>query len=298
MTAGELAGWVFISSSPARRFYVSAKFALSGAGGDYNLSYQTTGDTPPVGFLVDITTTGMIRVTLPASSGSTSVINYALNAPAIGASFPLTVSASQIVGDTNPVGTMLDYAGTTAPTGYLMCDGSSLPVSSYAALFAVVAYAYGGSGASFNIPDFRGRFARYNDNMGTALGAAGRDTAARAADKSQTQGTAKNGLALSNATVASSGHYHSVPVAVSFGGSQTSWETPPNGYDGTISGSGTAGANPMGANMTRATTTNSRITTYSNTSTLNAGNVTTVGLGNGDTDTRPINLSCNKIIKF
>jgi hypothetical protein len=96
MTAGELAGWVFISSSPARRFYVSAKFALSGAGGDYNLSYQTTGDTPPVGFLVDITTTGMICVTLPASSGSTSVINYALNAPAIGASFPLTVSSNNV----------------------------------------------------------------------------------------------------------------------------------------------------------------------------------------------------------
>jgi len=112
MTAGELAGWVFISSSPARRFYVSAKFALSGAGGDYNLSYQTTGDTPPVGFLVDITTTGMIRVTLPASSGSTSVINYALNAPAIGASFPLSVDAGIIVSGTLPAARLPDATYT------------------------------------------------------------------------------------------------------------------------------------------------------------------------------------------
>lgn len=96
MSAGELSGWVFISSAAPKRFYVSAQFALSGAGGDYNLSYQTSGDTPPAGFLMDITTTGIIRVTLPASSGSTSVINYALNAPAIGASFPLSVSASAL----------------------------------------------------------------------------------------------------------------------------------------------------------------------------------------------------------
>jgi hypothetical protein len=111
MDAGELTGWVFISSAAPVRFYVSAKFSKSGAGGDYNLSYQTTGDTPPVGFLVDITTTGMIRVTLPASSGSTSVINYALNAPAIGASFPLTVNASQVQGRTDGSAVASGYVG-------------------------------------------------------------------------------------------------------------------------------------------------------------------------------------------
>lgn len=101
MSAGELTGWVFINSSPAKRFYIAAQFALSGAGGDYNLSYQTSGDAPPTGFLMDITTTGIIKVTLPAASGTTSSINYALNAPAIGASLPLTVNASQIQGRTS-----------------------------------------------------------------------------------------------------------------------------------------------------------------------------------------------------
>ena len=118
ISAGELSGWVFISSAAPKRFYVSAQFALSGAGGDYNLSYQTSGDAPPTGFLVDITTTGIIRVTLPASSGSTSAINYALNAPAIGASFPLTVNANTILSGTVasarlPAG---QYPGATAGT--------------------------------------------------------------------------------------------------------------------------------------------------------------------------------------
>lgn len=118
MTAGELSGWVFISSAAPKRFYISAKFSLSGAGGDYNLSYNTSGDVPPVGFSMTITTAGMIQVTLPASSGSTSVINYALNAPAIGASFPLTVDAGTILSGTVasarlPAG---QYPGSTAGT--------------------------------------------------------------------------------------------------------------------------------------------------------------------------------------
>lgn len=125
MTAGELAGWVFISSSPAKRFYVSAQFALTGAGGDYNLSYQTSGDAPPAGFLVDITTTGMIRVTLPASSGSTSVINYALNAPAIGASLPLTLDASRLLSGTVPA------ARLPAPTVYADAEATMMGLKQY-----------------------------------------------------------------------------------------------------------------------------------------------------------------------
>jgi hypothetical protein len=130
MDAGELTGWVFISSAAPVRFYVSAKFAKSGAGGDYNLSYQTTGDTPPAGFLVDITTTGMIRVTLPASSGSTSVINYALNAPAIGASFPLTVNASQVQGRTDGSAVASGYVGEVIRPAAFNVDTSINSMSS------------------------------------------------------------------------------------------------------------------------------------------------------------------------
>jgi hypothetical protein len=146
MDAGELTGWVFISSAAPVRFYVSAKFAKSGAGGDYNLNYQTTGDTPPAGFLVDITTTGMIRVTLPTSSGSTSVINYALNAPAIGASFPLTVNADNILSGT------VDDERLPDPTTYTDAKATKLGLkqylhgSSYNGGFSPTVSLYAGSG--------------------------------------------------------------------------------------------------------------------------------------------------------
>lgn len=60
-----------------------------------------------------------------------------------------------------PVGTILDFAGSTAPTGYLICDGSAVPRSTYAALFAVIGDTWGaGDGSTtFNLPDFRGRTA-------------------------------------------------------------------------------------------------------------------------------------------
>jgi microcystin-dependent protein len=45
----------------------------------------------------------------------------------------------------------------SAPTGYLLCDGSSVSTTTYATLFAVVGYTFGGSGASFTLPDYRGK---------------------------------------------------------------------------------------------------------------------------------------------
>jgi microcystin-dependent protein len=62
-----------------------------------------------------------------------------------------------------PTGALMPYAGATAPTGYLLCDGSSVSSSTYLALHAVLSNTYGGSaytGAGalfFNLPDLRGR---------------------------------------------------------------------------------------------------------------------------------------------
>ena len=57
-------------------------------------------------------------------------------------------------------GTVSWYAATSAPTGYLACDGASLSTSSYADLFAAIGYTFGGSGTSFNLPDLRDEFLR------------------------------------------------------------------------------------------------------------------------------------------
>jgi len=53
------------------------------------------------------------------------------------------------------------YAGSSAPTGWLLCDGSTVSQTTYAALFAVVgANAFGtDAGGNFDLPDFRGRTA-------------------------------------------------------------------------------------------------------------------------------------------
>jgi hypothetical protein len=48
----------------------------------------------------------------------------------------------------------------------LLCDGASLSTTTYAALYAVIGYTYGGSGASFSVPDLRGRVPVGKDNMG------------------------------------------------------------------------------------------------------------------------------------
>ena len=65
-------------------------------------------------------------------------------------------------------GSIQMWPTASAPTGYLLCDGSSLSTTTYAALFAIVAYTFGGSGASFNLPNYTNRMP-----YGTTIGAVG-----------------------------------------------------------------------------------------------------------------------------
>ena len=54
-------------------------------------------------------------------------------------------------------GIVVPWGTASIPSGFLLCDGTSYATASYAALFAVIAYTYGGSGANFNVPDLRDR---------------------------------------------------------------------------------------------------------------------------------------------
>jgi len=56
-----------------------------------------------------------------------------------------------------PAGTVIQSAAINVPTGWLNCDGSLLSRTTYPDLFSAIAYTYGGSDASFNLPDLRGR---------------------------------------------------------------------------------------------------------------------------------------------
>ncbi len=61
-----------------------------------------------------------------------------------------------------PVGTINAYGGTTAPDGWLLCQGQEVSRTDYADLFAVIGESFGtGDGSTtFNVPDFRGEFLR------------------------------------------------------------------------------------------------------------------------------------------
>lgn len=56
-----------------------------------------------------------------------------------------------------PAGVISQFAGSAAPGGYLLCIGQSLATADYPALFAAIGYAYGGSGASFTIPNLQNK---------------------------------------------------------------------------------------------------------------------------------------------
>lgn len=68
-----------------------------------------------------------------------------------------------------PAGTLLDFAGTAAPTGYLLCDGSAISRTTYAALFAAVGTTWGaGDGlTTFNVPDMRRKVTVGSGGTGT-----------------------------------------------------------------------------------------------------------------------------------
>ena len=66
-----------------------------------------------------------------------------------------------------PIGSIIPYAGSSVPTGYLECDGTAVSRTTYAELFAVIGTSYGvGDGnTTFNLPDMVGRVP-----MGTSSG--------------------------------------------------------------------------------------------------------------------------------
>lgn len=65
-----------------------------------------------------------------------------------------------------PAGRISAFGGDTAPTGWLLCDGTAVSRTTYATLFNIVGVRFGsGDGTTtFNTPDFRGRFLRGKDS--------------------------------------------------------------------------------------------------------------------------------------
>ena len=70
----------------------------------------------------------------------------------------------------NPVGVVQAYAGTTVPSGWLLCDGKEYRISEYSLLFDAIGYQFGArtlvTTGFFRVPDLRGRLPLGADNMG------------------------------------------------------------------------------------------------------------------------------------
>lgn len=106
-----------------------------------------TSSAPAHGFLADATT-GFYR----AGTGQTGIVG------------------SLIGQGTVDIGFLCIYAGASAPTGYLACDGQAVSRVTYAALFAKIGTTWGvGDGSTtFNVPGLNSRFPRHREVAGAA----------------------------------------------------------------------------------------------------------------------------------
>lgn len=172
-----------------------------------------------------------------------------------------------------PPGIIVPYGGVAAPNGWLMCDGSSVSRATYAGLFAAIGTAFGSaSGSTFNLPKGNGMFLRgVDDGAGVDPDAASRTAMASGGNTGdnvgsiQADATAKNALALTDP-----GHTHTPVAPVD-----------------------TAGTNQANAQ----TGADFNVVTNATALTLNS-NTTGITLGNGDSETRPVNMAVNYIIKY
>jgi hypothetical protein len=68
-----------------------------------------------------------------------------------------------------PIGSIIQFAGVSAPSGYLACPITTTLVSTttYSGLFAAIGYAWGGSGSSFGLPYFPSGYSAVAGVVGT-----------------------------------------------------------------------------------------------------------------------------------
>ena len=105
------------------------------------------------------TTTANFGWTMPDPGASANTWGATLNATTQKVDAQVFANQQAIVVAGSDIGDVKMFAGPAPPTNWLICDGSSLATTgAYAALFAVIGYAYGGSGANFNLPNLQAAF--------------------------------------------------------------------------------------------------------------------------------------------
>ncbi|NBV54332.1 MAG: hypothetical protein EBR79_01305 [Proteobacteria bacterium] len=147
--------------------------------------------------------------------------------------------SSDVVARLVPAGSVVPFAGSSAPTGWLLCGGQAVSRTTFAALFAVIGTTYGaGDGSTtFGLPDLRGRAVFGVDNMdGTA---ANRVTSGVSGIAGTTLGAAGGNQAMQSHThtVTDPGHSHTDNryLGSAAGAANGGAATGNNSFDGTTS---------------------------------------------------------------
>ena len=99
-------------------------------------------------------------------------------------------------------------ARTADHNGWLVCDGRLVSTTTYATLFGIVGYSYGGSGSTFKLPDLRGRVA---GGIGQGSGLTNRVIGANVGAETHTLSTSEMPSHTHN--VSDPGHYHLSMIA-------------------------------------------------------------------------------------
>lgn len=124
----------------------------------------------------------------------------------INASVGLDELATAVVNKLVPVGTIAMYGGASAPTGWLLCDGSSIDAG-YTALKAIVGN---------NTPDLKGRFAIGDNSTLTLLGTGGSTTIGT--NNLPSHSHANTASASTSVSISDPGHAHTLDVSTTSGG--------------------------------------------------------------------------------
>lgn len=171
----------------------------------------------------------------------------------------LQAATKSYVDQVTPAGSIMAFAASSAPTGWLICDGSAVSRTTYATLFGVVGTTWGaGDGSTtFNVPDLRGQFLRGFDSRETST----------SNDTTQISGITTSGSTTVSGIADTTYLFAGMPISgsgISAGTTIASKST--NSI--TLSANATATSSTIG---TGATTNGSATVTVSSTSTLSVG---------------------------